>query len=184
MRLITSLLILAIILSIYPAIGEANSLQAWIIELQNEGYKNVEYISGDLFRFCCRDYYGGWLFGIVNSQGKEVVPAIYYEILIESENRIAVYGPQGWCYIDMQGNPINNDHYETVQACFSGGRAWVGKASEEGLLRYFCIDSEGNEISPFGWNYARPFQNGIAIVGTNQISLSNGSFFDDCYQLS
>ncbi len=64
-----------------------------------------------------------------------------------------------WYLIDVHGNLLTDDSMEVHRAYFHEGLIAVGNGSAMG-----CIDTEGNVVIPFEWDWIQDFHSGAAAV--------------------
>ncbi|MFN5370286.1 MAG: WG repeat-containing protein [Bacteroidia bacterium] len=72
-------------------------------------------------------------YALINSYGKEIVPAKYIDIVRFTEGRAAVKTSQGWGFIDENGTEIVRPQYDVVRN-YASGRAAVQKNGQWAFL--------------------------------------------------
>lgn len=105
--------------------------------------------------------------GYINTKGEYVLPPIYDSPGMHSEGLIATSdnGFLGYVSIEKQDFVIAPEF--DVANPFKEGRAWVGKLSRDGKLKYGLIDKQGAMLRNFMFDYATEFSEGYAMVSLN-----------------
>lgn len=112
-------------------------------------------------------------YGFIDKTGKEVVPCIYDETNVEfSEGLMGVQLNGKWGFVDKAGNEVIPCIYDNVDGTIINGvLTYMAYPSfGEGLAnvrlngKWGYIDKTGMEVIPFIYQYARGFQEGVAIV--------------------
>ena len=127
------------------------------------------------------------LYGIIDKNGKEIVPALYQEIKDFSEGLAVVKLNDKYGFINRVGKLVIPLKYNSAES-FSNGKAYVKYAYEsryisvagkeyekigdfsEGLAvvesdgKYGFIDKTGKEVIPLKYDYAEDFYKGSAII--------------------
>lgn len=100
-------------------------------------------------------------YGVVNTEGKEIVPLQYEEIdQTFGNNSIAVRQQEKWGLVDFEGKIIIPFMYEEVRPFYGDGT--LALARKNG--KYGFINKQGKEVISFKYDYADSFRNGKAIV--------------------
>lgn len=127
------------------------------------------------------------LYGIIDKNGKEIVPALYQEIKDFSEGLAVVKLNDKYGFINRAGKLVIPLKYNSAES-FSNGKAYVKYANKnmyisvageeyeqigdfsEGLAvvksngKYGFIDKTGKEVIPLKYDYAEDFYKGSAII--------------------
>lgn len=106
-------------------------------------------------------------FGIIDIDGKEVVPCMYHKILRFSEGLAACQKESdNWSFIDLNGDIViyvPDGIYITSEIGFKEGVCAVFGETEDGL-KYGYINKSGELIIDLQYNYASDFCEGLASV--------------------
>ncbi|KAA9338973.1 WG repeat-containing protein [Adhaeribacter soli] len=105
------------------------------------------------------------LFGLMNPNGKMILPFNYGKIFDFQEGLILVKDYNalytgGFHFMDQYGKPAFKGRFHTVIGGFSNGLVAIG--NEKGKFGY--IDRQGNQIIDLNYDEATEFRNGVAIV--------------------
>lgn len=128
-------------------------------ELVTPQYMFVDQWHGD-YCLVYRDYYQC---GLINRQGKEVVPCIYREISYPAEGMIRVNQNDLIGFLHEDGSPAITPQYRAAST-FSEDLAVVALDVDSFYVEYAWIDKEGNICLRNGYEYVYPFFNGYAVV--------------------
>lgn len=105
-----------------------------------------------------------WRWGFIDKSGREVVPLAYDYVEGFNAAGLAVAASgNGQVLLDRSGDVVALCPYTGVSAQLSGGLMVFWQASEEGY-RYGYLDQYGREAIPARFEYALPFQNGLAVA--------------------
>ncbi len=108
----------------------------------------------------------GWFF--VNSNGKKI--SSYYIYTWCSEKNIypaAQISEKEWIYINLNGQPLNDKKYSTMEVFAEGLGRVLDKDGKSGY-----INTEGKEVIPCQYEDAKQFANGKA-----KVKLETGDYF-------
>lgn len=102
-------------------------------------------------------------YGVIDRNGKEILPARYEDVLIDSlDIRAAVKAKDGkwrWGLFSSEGKEILSPNYPFVGEL---GENMVPVRAENGIWRY--VDFAGSTLIGFKFSEAGPFRNGLAEV--------------------
>lgn len=102
------------------------------------------------------------LAGLIDSNGRIVVPCRYTAVNAPTENRIAVCSGNRWGFTDLDGNLVIPPAYPAVTP-FSDSRAAVTVVVDSFFLSGNYIDTLGNLLFPLDrFQQTLPFSNGYA----------------------
>ncbi len=101
--------------------------------------------------------------GIINREGREVVPAIYTEVASPTDGMIRVKNNDLYGYFDTTGRQCIDFQYRAASG-FSEGLAVVIIDFDSNNAAYGYIDKSGTLQLPAIYEYAFPFQEGYASV--------------------
>lgn len=137
-----------------------NSNVAWNLAWEKLPYKVISFEQANLNVYKCRKSRRD---GIINGEGKEIVPTIYKYISNFSEG-LAVIMNENFKngYIDKEGNIIIPLEYNAAKD-FKEGLAPV----EDKKYRWGYIDKNGKVVIPFKYHNAWSFSEGLALVGND-----------------
>lgn len=135
---------------------------------------------------------GGFLYGYLDRQGREVIPMRYLSANDFQDNQALVQlAPNRFALIDPVGNYLHIYNYASVNNPGDGLLPFQPTANS----KYGYINLEGNTVIPPQYGMALPFSNSRAVVNTasdysNQYGLidKNGSFiiqpvYNDIFQI-
>lgn len=100
--------------------------------------------------------------GIIDRNGRYIVPLQYYNINPFSEGRATVSDASGTKVIDESGKVVTNKSYSYI-GTYQNGRAIFNNLNDEAFL-YGYLDKLGNEVIHAQYVTANDFINGQAIV--------------------
>ncbi len=153
--------------------GLINERGSYVVSPQ---YKSLSYIGDNRYIFANYDKQRRYLYGIIDSSGKEITPATYFRIGSFTDDGVAVArtslnGKYG--YIDKNGNVIIDFQYNDADA-FHNGYAQV--TNIDGTKQ--CINKSGNVVMTLQENETVEFRSGLFFI----ISLteSGSSYKEDC----
>jgi hypothetical protein len=101
-------------------------------------------------------------YGIIDRNGRTIVPFIYDDIYCFTEGLSAVKKDNRYGFIDTTGKAIIPITYDQVYP-FNNGRATVEKGG-----KYGCIDKDGKIVIPIIYEKVGSFRNGICAVMLNR----------------
>jgi len=105
--------------------------------------------------------------GYINTKGDYIIPPIFDSPGEHSEGLIATSDSGFLGYIDVEQKKFVIDPEFDVANPFREGRAWVGKLSRDGHLKYALIDTEGNFLKSYLFDYVTDFSEGYASAMIN-----------------
>lgn len=97
-------------------------------------------------------------FGLISSEGNEILPTEHQYIGIIGQNRISMRGEGLTAMADFNGKCITGFEYGGIFD-FSEGLAAAYKG-----LQFGYLNEEGKEVIPFQLEFAEPFRTGYALV--------------------
>jgi hypothetical protein len=107
--------------------------------------------------------------GLIDLRGREVLPAIYEEVVWDDDWGVATVMTEGrWSLADRDGRVLTTETYDWIGEC-SEGLVLAVRAGRCGFL-----DTAGHEVIPCIYDDASSFSEGCALV-----SLGGESFFVD-----
>ena len=101
--------------------------------------------------------------GVINRQGREVVPAIYAEVSQPSDGMIRVKKDNLYGFFDTLGHLCVDFQYRAASGFFEGLAA-VLVDHDSNFCDYGYIDHQGRMKLPAQYEYAFPFHEGYAVV--------------------
>lgn len=101
--------------------------------------------------------------GIINREGREVVPSEYDEVTLPNEGMIRVRKGNLWGFYDTTGHKAIDFLYRTVSD-FSEGLAVVNDDSDSLIVRYGYINKKNQVVIPAKYEFAMTFSEGYAVV--------------------
>ena len=101
--------------------------------------------------------------GLLNRQGREVVPCIYQEVMYPTDGMIRVKQADRYGFLAEDGSVAIAPQYSAAST-FSEGYAVVAITVDSHFVEYVFIDKGGNIILRDDYQYAYPFFNGFAVV--------------------
>lgn len=109
------------------------------------------------------DNYCGW--GVINKQGKEMIPCAFRDINITEDIAIFVDGNNTYGAVDLQRKIIvaAPTKYGYI-GHFKNGYATIRKEDHFGSYYYGVINKDGKEIVPCKYKSVGEFENGYAII--------------------
>lgn len=110
-------------------------------------------------------------YGVTDREGKFVIEPKYSSIAPPSDGRAAFRTEDGSVgFFDENWNIVIEPKYFSngPEIKFSEGLAAVGKKHDTRYIVWGYIDRDGNEITDFVYDEARPFENGEAWVGIDE----------------
>ena len=121
-------------------------------------------------------------YGLIDTNGNEVIPAIYESLGEPSEGVIAVrpYHSYEWTYMTLDHQVFLKENF-TLAHTFVNGRSIVTRF-QEGNIHYIMIDKKGNEIKNFGTSRQLLHQN-EGIIGI-KVGKSDSNQREYCYYIN
>ena len=101
--------------------------------------------------------------GIINRQGREVVPSEYEEVSLPSEGMIRVRYGERYGFYDTTGHIAIDFQYRT-ESDFSEGLAVVNVDIDSNTVLYGYINKSNQIVIPARYEYAYTFHEGKAVV--------------------
>lgn len=105
-------------------------------------------------------------YGMINRNGKEIMPCVFDEISYPTEGIIKAKKDNYYGYYDTTGREILAPRWPSASSFFEG-RAVAGEyidTTVDGTMRFGFIDTTGHYVLPPVYEYAFPFQEGRATV--------------------
>lgn len=101
--------------------------------------------------------------GLINKQGKEILPCVFQEIVYPTEGIIKVRKGDFFGYYDTTGREMITPQWLSASSFFEG-RAVVSVLRDSLTFVYGFIDTTGRMVLPAVYEYAFPFKEGRAVV--------------------
>lgn len=149
--------------------GLINERGAYVVSPQ---YGSLSYIGDNRYIFAKYDEKRRYLYGIIDSSGKEIKPATYYRIGNFTDDGVAVAetslnGKYG--YIDKNGNVVIDFLYKYANE-FNNGYAEVTNIDDTRLL----INKSGDVVMTLQENETAEFRSGLFFINSYTESESSG----------
>lgn len=124
---------------------------------------NIYLYVGQFYQGYCKVYLEENRCGIIDREGRVVVPCLYESVEFPSEGRVLVYRDGLFGYCDLEGNLVIPLQY-TEAGSFIEGCAPVLVPTDS--LHYACtfIDKKGKQLYPPRYQNLQPFTCGHALV--------------------
>lgn len=98
--------------------------------------------------------------GVIDKKGKTIIAPIYDDLIKLDKNIYRATQGDDYVYLDKNGKHLTAfDGYQWVSAFFDG----LSLTARDGRLGY--INTQGQVVIPFIYDYAQPFERGTALVG-------------------
>lgn len=122
-------------------------------------FRYVDQFHGDY----CKVYLDERQCGLIDRDGREVVPCIYDDVMYPSEGRILVIKDYLFGYCDMQGNEVIPRSYRQA-GDFSEGLAPIFVLVDSNFGACTFIDTTGRQVFPPIFENLQPFNEGYAFA--------------------
>lgn len=168
MKKIIAIVLVIFMLPIVPVCAEAAvvvyDMGEYKIVAQKERVAVPHEYAGPVYRL--------FNYGVTDKENNTIIPQIYDVIypLKEGRSAFVINGKLGffdesWCVVI---EPLYRRINHSQEIYFKEGLACVGKANENGTVKYGYIDTDGNEVISFIYDFAWDFENGEAKVGLTE----------------
>ena len=102
-------------------------------------------------------------YGLINKEGKEVVPCEYQNVTLPADGMIRVQKDGLYGFVHEDGTPAIEPQYRAAST-FNEGLAVVAVDIDSFTVSYGYIDKENRIVIQPKYQYANPFYNGYAVV--------------------